>query len=214
MNLPCLIVHGLVCGFFGKGGIYKIAVRHPAFQFAGFFQNVFQKGKAVFRKDQIRFPCVLIRISLHNGFNGGDIRLLKLRLDYFGNFGRRVGLYVIHALLQSFGEGFYHSGIFFDVALSRGKGCVRHIAGVFAEGGNHIAVTLCFQGGGVGFEFNSIRCLLLQFCEKRKTADLMGFRVYLNTFDSTLPESLLMLLIQIAVKFLPVSAESSDQVAV
>lgn len=98
--------------------------------------------------------------------------------------------------MKGVGEGLDDLRIGFNVALLCRKSSVRNVAGVFPEGSNYVAVAFGFKRGGVGFEFYCEDVLLLQFCDKIKTADLMGFLVYLDIPYGTLPERLFMGFIQ------------------
>lgn len=63
-------------------------------------------------------------------------------------------------------------------------------------------------------ELHSIRFLLHQFCEKRKTAYLVRFRIHIYVLDRALPESLFMLFIERSIHFLPVAAKGGKKTVI
>ena len=158
-----------------------------------------QESKAVILEDEITLPRILLSVALHDCGDGFKICFLKLRRDDFGDLGGGVGLHIVHAFLQSVGEGLNDFRVLFEIALLGGKGSVGNIAGIFAKRSDHIAVAFRFKGSRVGFEFYSVCFLLHQFCEKIKTTYLMGFLVNLYILDRAFPEGLFMAFIQLKV---------------
>ena len=106
---------------------------------------------------------------------------------------------IVHAFLKGVGKRLDHFRVGLNIALFSTESGVGNVAGIFTQGSHYIAVALGFQRGGVGFEFDCIRFLLLQFFKKIKTTYLMGFFVYLYILYCTLPEGLFMGFIQFKV---------------
>ena len=67
-----------------------------------------------------------------------------------------MAVYVVQTFLDGVGEGLHNLRIFGQVALLYAVGRVGHIAGVHAEGGDHIAVAIFLQGGGEGLKFHGV----------------------------------------------------------
>ncbi len=191
-GLWCLLFDSVFCKLCG----YQILIGNTLRQFAGFFQNILKQGEGFFLKNQIIFPGILIIITGDDGGKCLKVCFLELWLDDLGDFLRRVGRYVIHSLLEGVGEGLDDIWIGFDVALLCRKSSVGNVTGIFSKGSNYVAVAFGFKGGCVGLKLYCEGVLLLQFCDKMKAADLVGFLVYLNIPYGAFPESLLMGFIQ------------------
>ena len=67
-----------------------------------------------------------------------------------------MGLHIIHALLECIGERLQNIRVSIQVALLHTVGRVGHVAGSFAERGNHIAFALLLQSGGSRFKFHCV----------------------------------------------------------
>ena len=59
----------------------KVLVGGPLFQLPCILQDILEKIEAVLREHQIVGPCVLVIVAGHNGGDGIQVRLLKLRSD-------------------------------------------------------------------------------------------------------------------------------------
>lgn len=134
--------------------INQICIRNPLGQFAGFFQNILEKGEGVFVKYKIILPGCLIIIPGDDGGKGFFFRFFKLGLDDGGDFFRGVGLHIVHTFLKGVGESLNYIGMRLKIAFLCGKRGVGDITGILAERGNYIAVSFLLQGGGMGFKFN------------------------------------------------------------
>ena len=190
---------GLFCGFLCKFCRHEVFIRHAAFQFAGLFQNVLQQGKGILLEDQVVGPGILLRVA---GYDRGDrlqVGLFELGLDDLGDFFRRMAVDIVHAFLQGIGERLDCVRVFFDKAALGAECSVRHIARIRSEGGYHIAVAFGLQRGGVRLEFYSVSFLLLQNCEKIKSANAVCFFVNLYIPDRTFPKCLFMSFIKLQI---------------
>ena len=78
--------------FFRIRGRYQFFIRNPFLEFTCFFQNIFQKLKAVPVENGIIFPGVLRFVAFNNVGDCRAVCFRKLRLDCLGDFIRTVGV--------------------------------------------------------------------------------------------------------------------------
>lgn len=141
-------------GSLRKGGGDQLLIGNARREFSGFVKDILEQSKAVFFKNQVRFPGVLLVVSGHNGGDKLEIGFLELGSNHLGDLLGRVVLYIIHAPLDSVGKGLNQLGVFIEEAGPGAVGCIGHIAGVHTQGGGHKALALLFQGGGSRFKFH------------------------------------------------------------
>lgn len=146
--------------FGGEFCVDQIGVRNALGKFPGFFKDILKQKETVLFKDQVAFPGVLRSIALYDSGDRLKVCLLKLRSDHFGDLGRRVGRHVVHTFLQGVREGLDDFRVTFEIAFLCGEGGIGNVAGAFAQRRHDVAVALGFKGGGVWFEFDSVRSLI------------------------------------------------------
>ena len=146
----------LCCSFFRKPRIHKILKRNPCVKLPGFLEDILKKFKALFFKDGISFPGILLFVTFHNALDLFGVCLLKLRFDRLGDLCGGVGIDVVEAFLDRIGEALYDLRMLFNIAFFCTVGRVRDVAGVFSEGRDYIAVSFLFQGCGEGFELDGV----------------------------------------------------------
>ena len=87
----------LCCSFFRKPRIHKILIRNPCVKLPGFLEDILKKFKALFFKDGISFPGILLFVTFHNDLDLFGVCLLKLRFDRLGDLCGGVGIHVVEA---------------------------------------------------------------------------------------------------------------------
>ena len=146
----------LCCNFFRKLRIHKILIRNPCVKLPGFLEYILKKFKALFLKDGISFPGILLFVTFHNDLDLFGVCLLKLRFDRLGDLRGGVGVHVVETFLDRVCEALYDFWMLFKIAFFCAVGGVGYIAGVFSEGRDDIAVSLLLQGGREGFELDGV----------------------------------------------------------
>lgn len=146
----------LCCSFFRKLRIHKILIRNPCVKLPGFLEDILKKFKALFLKDGISFPGILLFVTFHNDLDLFGVCLLKLRFDRLGDLCGGVGIHVVEAFLDRIGEALYDLRMLFNIAFFCTVGGVGYIAGVFSEGRDYIAVSFLLQGSGEGLELDGV----------------------------------------------------------
>lgn len=146
----------LCCSFFRKLRIHKILIRNPCVKLPGFLEDILKKFKALFLKDGISFPGILLFVTFHNDLDLFGICLLKLRFDRLGDLRGGVGIHVVETFLDRVCEALYDLRMLFKIAFFCAVGGVGYIAGVFSEGRDYIAVSFLLQGSGEGLELDGV----------------------------------------------------------
>ena len=145
-----------LCRSLRKLRIHKILIRNPRVKLTGFLQNVLEKLKAFLLKDRISFPGILLFVAVHDDRDLFGVGLLKLRFDRLGNLLGGVGVHVVEAFLDRVCEFLDDLRVLFDIALLGTVGRVGHIAGIFSEGCDYIAVSFLLQGSGEGLKLDGV----------------------------------------------------------
>ena len=78
----------------------QLFVGNPFFKLTGFLQNILEQVKAFLLENGIAFPGILGLVPSYDGGNGIHVCFLKLGLNGFRDFLRRVGINVIQSLLD------------------------------------------------------------------------------------------------------------------
>ena len=145
-----------LCGCLRKLRIHKILIRNPCVKLPGFLEYILKKFKALFLKDGISFPGILLFVTFHNDLDLFGVCLLKLRFDRLGNLLGGVGVHVVEAFLDRVCEALHDLRMLFKIAFFCAVGGVGYIAGVFSEGRDHIAVSFLLQGSGEGLKLDGV----------------------------------------------------------
>ena len=146
----------LCCSFFRKPRIHKILIRNPCVKLPGFLEDILKKFKALFFKDGISFPGILLFVTFHNDLDLFGVCLLKLRFDRLGDLCGGVGIHVVEAFLDRSGEALYDLRMLFNIAFFGTVGRVRDVAGIFSKGCDYIAVSFLLQGSGEGLKLDGV----------------------------------------------------------
>ena len=135
---------------------HECLVRCLFLQLSRLLQNILQKIKTFFLKDQIFFPRILLIVAAHDRGDGFQLGFCKLRRNHFCNLLRCVRLHEVHSLLQCLREFFYGCAVRFQITLFDAVRRIRHIPGFRSDRCHDIAVALLLEQCRGRFKFNRI----------------------------------------------------------